>query len=164
MALALPFVAVWFLRDAKFRPWFWTVSKGVLFGLVPMLISSLSEGYHTMVVSTPESLKLMAFKMSIHGSDVLLVPIAMSAILLGFWSVRRYTDQIVVAFLCISFLTIYFDTSVPGLVIMVFAALCNFSPWAQFHRRSTCSRFFSVSSYMPLSRNSRCLQPSAFIL
>lgn len=130
MALAVPFMLIWGIRDVKYRTSLTPMSLGLLTGLIPMLANLAAPGFTEMALRTPESAKLFEFSFNPIGDNpILILPLLLALLLLATWSIARFTTRLIITQITLGFLLVYLLTPAsPGWSLWVVPFLSILMP------------------------------------
>lgn len=109
MIVALPFVVVYLLGQARLRAKLPAFLLATLFVIAALMLPSYSlEGFRTMVLGTPELTKITQLAVPYgEGLFLFIFPAAYFALLFTAWRVRRMNFEALVAFVAAAFLLLY---------------------------------------------------------
>jgi len=114
MALAAPFLLLYFLRNARMRPY----AKPFLLGLVPLALLTLglplfSTGYHAMTLGTSELTRLLDLRVPLGKVSLYLTPIIYILVAYAAWRVPFLSFDLLTAFTALAMFTVVLTTATP---------------------------------------------------
>lgn len=100
--LVLPLLAVFLLRNERFRSAAQPFLVGLLPGVVLAAIPAFLPGYRAMVLSTPKVESLVAYSISLGpGFALLIAPVVLAAIVVLLWRYRRGNTDLLFLFVAL---------------------------------------------------------------
>jgi uridine kinase len=98
--LIIPFLFIFFLDNPRYRAGFQRSSYALLSGILLLSVMPLTfSGYHSMVLSTPETLKIFDYFLPLNSHvKLFLSPMLVMLLLIWLWRIGRSTTLLLVVF------------------------------------------------------------------
>ncbi|CAN1484243.1 Phosphoribulokinase/uridine kinase [Candidatus Nanopelagicaceae bacterium] len=107
--LGIPFFLVFFLSRGSKRKAGSSFVLGLIPGLFFLLLPAIySQGYHVMVLETPEVLKTLDAQIQLGISVLYLLPVVYLIVILAFWSLNHISTFVLVSYVGIGYLVLAF--------------------------------------------------------
>lgn len=110
MALSIPFVWLYVLVTRRLRAAAPPLLLGTTVGAVTLLPFMALPGFRAMVLDTPEKEKVFALGIAYGGSHLFVMPLAVAALFVLAWRIRRFNFAMVFDFVGIGFFTLFLLT------------------------------------------------------
>lgn len=114
MALALPFLILYFLHNTRMKQCAISFFYGCIFSAFPLLILPLfSRGYCLMVFGTEETGRLFDMSFFVGDAAIYITPVSLLLVLYAAWRLAYMSFDLLTAFLALATLLIVLTTATP---------------------------------------------------
>lgn len=114
MGIAAPFIWIFSVGSRRIRSFVPALILGSILGVLPLIALSMSTGFTTMVLKTPETVRAFAISLKYgEGYAVYIFPLALAALVYLSWSIRRFNFETIFSMIGVAFFALFLFTPAP---------------------------------------------------